>query len=179
MTEIPELPHAHSHCQRVAEVPVEVERRKPIAPGTAISLIELCGKDDPDMLGGFVQHFEQTGPADFDDGKGKRWHEDNHVSDCIKPVDTLAEAHGIWFDCPLCWCKNGGKVGTHGVLVWFAGKPVPDRLGKNNAGATVRWNVVGGTGLSDLQLAPSILLQGGCGWHGFVGSSGVPPGFSR
>jgi hypothetical protein len=141
--------------------------------------LELCGDLDHEWLGGFVQHSEQTGPADFDDGKGKTWHEDAHVSDCIKPVATLAEAHGIWFHCPLCWCKNGGPVGTHGVLVWFAGKPVPERLGNNSAGATVRWRVVGGSDLSNLQLAPSILLQGGCGWHRFVASSGVSPGYAR
>jgi hypothetical protein len=167
MIAIPELPHTHDHGDGV-----------PIAPGTPISLIELCDAGE-DAFGGFKQHTVQpAGPEvgrKMPDGT-MQW--GGFDQDCLHSVATLAEAHGLWFDCPLCWAKNGGPVGTHGVLVWFAGKPVPDRLGQNSAGVTVRWNVVGGTGLSDLQLAPSILLQGGCGWHGFVGSSGVPPGFA-
>lgn len=100
--------------------------------------------------------------------------------DCIGRVEHLAEAHGLWFDCPLCYAKSADHVGVHGVLVWFAGKPVPDRIGKNKAGQTVRWNIAGGTGLLDLSLTPSIQLQsGGCNWHGFVGSGGVPPGSAQ
>jgi len=95
--------------------------------------------------------------------------------DVLHRVETVAEAHGLWFDCPLCFAKNGGPIGTHGVLVWFVGKPVPDRLGKNKDGVTVRWNV-SGTGMNDLVLTPSIQLQGGCNWHGYVGNQGVPPG---
>ena len=98
--------------------------------------------------------------------------------DTIVTVQTLAEAHGIWFDCPLCFAKNGGPIGTHCVLIWFAGKPVPDRLCKNKDGQIVRWTIAGGTGLSDLVITPSNALQSesGCKWHGFIGSSGVPPG---
>jgi hypothetical protein len=54
------------------------------------------------------------------------------------------------------------------VQVFFVGSPVPDRLGTNKDGKTVRWHATG-TGLDDLTLAPSIEEQGGdCGWHGFV-----------
>ena len=95
-----------------------------------------------------------------------------------KEVATLAEAHGIDFLCPLCFAKNGGAVGTHGVHVSFEGRAIPPGCGSiNSEGKPSRWRVVGGSTLDDLQLAPSILLSGpGCGWHGFVGSSGVPPG---
>ncbi len=89
--------------------------------------------------------------------------------DWLQRVDLFSEAQGIWFDCPLCWAawKAGGKYGAHGVLVWFAGRGVPERLGKNSSGQTVRWNA-SGTGFEDLTLTPSILLPGGCNWHGFV-----------
>lgn len=94
--------------------------------------------------------------------------------DVMEYVDSLAEAHGLWFDCPKCFIANGGPVGTHGVRIFFAGRGVPDHgtngdvLGGNEAGQPVRWNV-SGTGYHDLTTTPSILLQGGgCGWHGFI-----------
>jgi hypothetical protein len=101
--------------------------------------------------------------------------------DAIATVATLQEAQGVWFDCPKCYQesvqRNEPGIGVHGVLIWFAGRGVPDRLGKNKDGQTVRWNVVEtSTSLNDLSLTPSILQQSGCQWHGFVGSSGVPPG---
>lgn len=89
------------------------------------------------------------------------------------PVASLAEAHGIWFDCPLC--ANNQKA--HGVCVWFVGSPVPSDVGCNSANVAVRWQAARtSTSLDDLVLTPSILLQGGCNWHGWVGSAGVPPG---
>ena len=102
--------------------------------------------------------------------------------DTFIKVDTLTDAHGLWFDCPKCYTawKAGSEHGPHAVLVWFEGSPVPDHIGKNKDGKTVRWKVAGGTGLSDLILTPSIQLQGGgCEWHGFVGSGGVPPGYAQ
>lgn len=106
--------------------------------------------------------------------------------DIFEQVGTLAEAHGIRFLCPQSFAKNGGPMGAHSVLVWFEGSPVPGHIGRNKDGQTVRWKVVGGSGLGDLQLSPSILEQDDgapdewrCGWHGFVGSSGVPPGEAR
>ena len=97
--------------------------------------------------------------------------------DYINHIETLAEAQGLWFACPLCFAKNNGIVGTHYVCVWFHGRGVPDHIGHNTKGETTRWNVAGGSTLDDLQLTPSILLDGpGCGWHGFVGSSGIMPG---
>lgn len=82
-------------------------------------------------------------------------------------VDSLAEADGLQFLCPKCFATNGGNVGTHSVICWFEGK-VPDNVDPKPG----RWKPVG-TGLDDLSFVPgrksnSVLLVGGCGWHGFV-----------
>jgi hypothetical protein len=90
--------------------------------------------------------------------------------DTFHLVETLAEADGVWFLCPKCFVANGGDVGTHWIcILWKEG---PGQ--RFNSG--VRWQLAGGTGLGDLVLTPSIQTHGGCNWHGFVGSSGVPPG---
>jgi hypothetical protein len=60
-------------------------------------------------------------------------------------VDGLAEAQGIWFDCPV---GDG-----HKVLVWFA-----DRGVSPEAAPTPRWRVPG-TGYLDLTISPSINLD--------------------
>lgn len=83
-------------------------------------------------------------------------------------VEDLAKAQGMWFLCPKCSKVNGGRVGTHMCHVTFADRGVPDHVGTHNSkGKTVRW-VVSGSGPHDLTLSPSILLEGGCNWHGFV-----------
>ena len=100
----------------------------------------------------------------------------------FQDVETLAEADHLMFLCPECFAKNGGSVGTHSVMVTFAGRNVPDEAGSRDAdGNPSRWTA-SGTSLDDLVLTPSILLdakrkpEDGCHWHGFVGSSGIPPG---
>lgn len=86
----------------------------------------------------------------------------------IPDVDTLAEADGVWFLCPKCFAANGSAVGTHAVICWFVGR-VPDDVDPKPG----RWTPTG-TGLNDLTFVPSagrshsVLLTGGCGWHGFV-----------
>lgn len=91
-------------------------------------------------------------------------------------VETLAEADMLMFLCPACFAANNGAVGTHSVMVTFAGRNVPDEAGsRGNDGAPTRWTA-SGTNLDDLVCTPSILLTGGCAWHGFIGSSGIPPG---
>lgn len=76
-------------------------------------------------------------------------------------VPTLAEAQGIFFECPKC--MNG-----HLVEVTFRDRGVPDHLGTHNKrGEPVRWEV-SGSDFADLTTRPSILLEGGCCWHGFV-----------
>jgi hypothetical protein len=97
-------------------------------------------------------------------------------------VATVAEADHIMFLCPKCFTKNGGSVGTHAVMVTFAGRNVPDEASSHDAdGKPSRWTA-SGTTIDNLVLTPSILLDAkrkpteGCHWHGFVGSSGIPAG---
>lgn len=85
-------------------------------------------------------------------------------------VETLAEAQGVRFLCPLCFEKNGGPVGTHSVLCWSRSRGTPDEVTPGPG----RW-ALEGTGLDDLSLnadppntARSVLLTSGCGWHGFI-----------
>ena len=87
-------------------------------------------------------------------------------------VDRLEDAHGIRFLCPKCFEANGGAVGTHSVICWFEDR-VPDdvQLGPG------RWKPTG-TGFEDLSFVPgkrsnSVLLIGGCAWHGFVTNGAV------
>lgn len=98
--------------------------------------------------------------------------------DVFYKVRTLAEADGISFLCPKSFAKNSGPKGTHRVQIFFEGRNAPDHIGRDSGGHRVRWSIAGGTGLDDLQLSPSIqeIDDGLCSWHGFVGSSGVPPG---
>src|ERR1700761_9680582 len=111
--------------------------------------------------------------------KGECWRVEGHqhTSDCFEsytgpqayfvPVDTLAEAHGVEFDCP----KGAGdpKV-AHGVICWSRSRGTPEHAEPGPG----RWKM-DGTSLDDLTLnadppsgARSVLLNGGCGWHGFV-----------
>lgn len=97
-------------------------------------------------------------------------------TDVFYDTDVLAEADGITFLCPKCWAANGGTVGTHSIMIFFADRNAPEHLGKNKDGQTVRWRV-SGTGYSDLVTSPSILQQCGCAWHGYIGASdGSQPG---
>lgn len=85
-------------------------------------------------------------------------------------VRLLAKAQGLIFLCPKCFAANGGSRGTHSVLCWFRNRGVPDSTFPTPG----RWTPMG-TGLDDLTFVPgdppcaySVLLTGGCGWHGFV-----------
>jgi len=76
-----------------------------------------------------------------------------------REVLTLAEADGVCFACPLC-TKAGNP---HAVVLFFEGVPqAPHLVGPG------RWRVTAGTTADDLSLQPSVHLQGGCGWHGWV-----------
>jgi hypothetical protein len=93
--------------------------------------------------------------------------DDAHAKDALNLVD----ADGVSFLCPKCYTFNGGPVGTHRVWCWFVGRVPDDRLPVPG-----RW-IPGGTGIDDLTFrgpgAASVLLTGGCGWHGFVKSGAV------
>lgn len=84
-------------------------------------------------------------------------------------VSSLAEAQGIWFNCPVCGRTNTERR-SHGLAVAFAGRGVLDHHGSRNAdGHPTRWTV-SGTSFEDLTLSPSVDLtvgNPGC-WHGFV-----------
>jgi hypothetical protein len=72
-------------------------------------------------------------------------------------TDSLAEAQGITFCCPVC--PSG-----HWLLIWFDHKNVPAE-----AEPVYRWQAQG-NGYDDLTLAPSINAQINdpkC-WHGYV-----------
>lgn len=88
--------------------------------------------------------------------------DDTHFQD----VDTLAQADGLVFVCPLCFENNGkNRIGVHSVICWNPSVP------QTTDPVPGRWNLLG-TGFDDLTLeagSSSILLAGdGCGWHGFI-----------
>ncbi len=109
-----------------------------------------------------------------DDGLPYYW-SDKPERYVFENVETVAEADQVMFLCPICFEKNQGNVGTHGVMVSFAGRNIPDDAGSRGTTGPTRWTA-SGTNIDDLVLTPSILLHGGCNWHGFVGSSGQQPG---
>lgn len=130
-------------------------------------------QDEPTLLGRFVFRDE--------DGAKFMW-SPRPVRYQFAPVETVAEADHVNFLCPLCFEKNGGPAGTHKVMVTLAGREVPEEAGsRDSTGKPSRWSA-SGTGIDDLVLTPSIALDAGrpegagCHWHGFVGSSGIPPG---
>lgn len=115
----------------------------------------------------FLRHEVRTEARHYRGEDGKSEVRIGPVEYYVK-VETLAEAQGIEFLCPLCFAQNKGEVGTHGVVCWFNGRGVPDTATPGPG----RWNP-SGHGLDDLTFVPpgavSVqLLGGGCKWHGFV-----------
>lgn len=94
-----------------------------------------------------------------------------------RPAADMAEAQGVRFLCPLCYTKNGGKVGTHSVICWSRkapedAKPGPGRWSLHGSSIeylTLHGDPVGG--------ARSVLLIGGCSWHGYVNNGRAEEGF--
>lgn len=80
---------------------------------------------------------------------------------------SLDDAQGILFLCPKCFQSNNGEIGTHEVQVTFANRNVIDEHGVHNGERPVRWNVEG-SNFDDITISPSILIIGGCEWHGFI-----------
>ena len=60
-------------------------------------------------------------------------------------VDTIQEAKGLFFLCPVCYARNEGRVGTHWdpVLVprGLAGLELPLRAGGGYSGPAFRMSV--------------------------------------
>ncbi len=84
-------------------------------------------------------------------------------------VERIEQAQGVKFLCPKCFAANKGPVGTHAVICWSSSRGVPAKAFPGPG----RWRLVG-TGFQDLTLdvepgkSRSVLLIGGCAWHGFV-----------
>ena len=95
-----------------------------------------------------------------------------------EPREQLADADGVRFLCPKCFAAKLDWV--HPVYIGFRGRATPGTYGYNSKGDPVLWDLApSSTGLDDLVLTPSIQIEGGCNWHGFIGSSGVPPGHAQ
>jgi hypothetical protein len=79
-------------------------------------------------------------------------------------VESIGEADGIIFLCPVCFTANKGNIGTHSIICWRPHIPQSVTPGPG------RWQFVG-TGYGDLTLqagSSSILLTGGCNAHFFI-----------
>lgn len=87
----------------------------------------------------------------------------------------MRDSSGLYMLCPKCFTFNAGPVGTHVVVCWFRDRGVPDDIDPSPG----RWTP-SGAGLDDLTFVPgnparavSVLLTGGCGWHGYVRGGAV------
>jgi hypothetical protein len=115
------------------------------------------------------------------------WHDDRATGGHVgyrRLGDQLDGAQGICFQCPLCAAgkpvveEDGRRFvrGAHSVICWFRNPrgvaPVPDDADPKPG----RWWVSAkSTGIDDLTfehgeppIAKSVLLMGGCNWHGFI-----------
>lgn len=82
----------------------------------------------------------------------------------MEPTNDVSKAVSLFFLCPVCFAKNGGNVGTHGILCHTP--KVPPHIDPKQG----RWNLVGNS-LEDLSLvagSSSVLLTSGCKAHFFV-----------
>ena len=86
--------------------------------------------------------------------------------------DIRGDADGVGFLCPKCLAANKGPEGAHHVFCWFVGVPADVSPGPG------RWNPQGAT-IDDLTFvgpgSVSVLLLGGCNWHGFVRGGEATP----
>lgn len=112
-----------------------------------------------------------------------QWHAKSY-----RHLGTIDGAQGLLFQCPKCavGCEYGEEPdpitggirgfhrGAHHILCWFRNprnaEPVPDDADPKPG----RWWVAGET-IEDISfvagdppMANSVLLIGGCDWHGFV-----------
>ncbi|HWG97193.1 MAG TPA: DUF6527 family protein [Nitrospira sp.] len=127
----------------------------------------------------FVRYETKDEVRDFIVGDPATWHErgnpvEYRVRLCESKVyvNTLAEAQGIMFLCPVCFAANGGNVGTHSCEVTFEGRGALPSQGTQNKQGPVRWNVSGDS-YENLTTTPSIQLIGGCNWHGYITNGDV------
>lgn len=90
-------------------------------------------------------------------------------------------AQGVLFQCPVCAVgkEPGEEVddltgerrrffrGAHYVLCWFSNPRNAPAVPADAFPRPGRWQATGET-IDTLTLSPSVLLQSGCGWHGWV-----------
>lgn len=95
-------------------------------------------------------------------------------------LDSVEGAQGLLFQCPKCALgKETGEEdnrkfvrGAHYVLCWFTNPRNAPRVPDDADPKPGRWTFTGNT-IDDISFIPgpysnSILLIGGCAWHGFV-----------
>lgn len=80
-------------------------------------------------------------------------------------VDSIQDAGGIRFLCPVCFRNNGGAVGTHGIMCWNG------TVSQKFSPRPGRWDM-SGTGFHDLTLTGAhsnsnsiALTNARCGAH--------------
>lgn len=79
----------------------------------------------------------------------------------------VSTADGVMFLCPKCFVAKGDSVGIHSVICWAC--HVPQEWGPKPG----RWKLDGNS-LDTLTLntcpgkSRSVLLLGGCKWHGYI-----------
>jgi hypothetical protein len=128
----------------------------------------------------FIRYIDRVEPREFAVGDPLTWRARGCPSErrvvtvhYTHRVEALAEAQGIEFLCPVCFAKNRGAVGTHWCEVSFEGRGVKPAQGSHtDKGLPSRWTV-SGTSLANLTLMPSIKLEGGCAWHGYITNGGI------
>lgn len=79
-------------------------------------------------------------------------------------IDSISDADGVLFLCPVCFKNNRGPVGTHRIICWRPHVPKEFPPGPG------RWEFEG-SGLHDLTLvakSSSIKLDSFCNAHFFV-----------
>jgi hypothetical protein len=90
----------------------------------------------------------------------------------LQYTDDMTKAQGVMFLCPKCFVQNNGKIGTHCIICWSRSRGTPEDV----APLPGRWSIEG-TSMEKLTLngdavggggARSVVLTGGCEWHGFI-----------
>lgn len=86
----------------------------------------------------------------------------------FRKTDSIAEADGVRFGCPLCYDDRSRPGYGHQIICWFSHAPLTTFPGPG------RWSK-SGTGYHDLTLGPkiggsqsSVQVEGGCRWHGMI-----------
>ncbi len=123
----------------------------------------------------FIRYETRTETWDQIDGDPATWRERGEPTKPVTgprqyqiPVKDFAEAQGVMFKCPLCAQAKGQLPGVHMVQVTFSNRGVTDEQGCHNTdGKPTRWEAKG-SNFSDLDCKPSVQLEGGCNWHGYV-----------